>query len=139
MTVLDINPLVMKNVELLIGSDTPDDFRKHVEQVIFTPTSSSTSWTGLGKNTHTDSSTATWVLALTYAQDWKSAKSLSNYLFDHEGETIPCEFRPLDGGPSFTADVVITPGAIGGNVNAFATTTVNLGVTGKPVRVPATP
>ena len=48
-------------------------------------------------------------------------------------------FTPKNGGPSFSADVVITPGAIGGAVNAFATTSVTLGCNGKPVLVPAAP
>lgn len=137
MSVLEVQPLVLKDVELVIGGETGDDFRKHVNSVTFTPTSSTTTWTGLGKNTHTDVSIATWVAALGYAQDWDSPKSLSRYLYEHEGETIEMQFRPKSGvGPSFTANVVITPGAIGGAVNAFATTTVNLG-SDKPVLVPA--
>jgi len=109
-----------------------------VDQVIFTPSSSSQTWTGLGQNTHTDVSTATWTLGLRYAQDWASATSLSRYLFDNEGDTVSMTFRPKSGaGPSFTAQVVITPGAIGGDVNAYATASVTLGVNGKPQLVPA--
>lgn len=138
MSVLEVQPLVLKDVELIIGGEAGDDFRKHVDAVTFTPSSSTTTWTGLGKNTHTDSSIATWTLVLNYVQDWDSTNSLSRYLFAHEGETVEMEFAPrAAGGPSFTANVVITPGAIGGTVNAFATTSVTLG-SDKPVLVPAT-
>jgi hypothetical protein len=136
MTILEVQPLVLKDVELLIGANTPNDFRKHVSGVTFTPSSSQTTWTGLGLNTHTDSGIPTWVCQLDYVQDWTSTDSLSRYLYTHEGETIPVEFTPTDGaGPAFTANVSIVPGAIGGQVNAFATTTVTLG-SDKPKIVP---
>ena len=138
MAVIEVQPLVLKDVEAIIGAGG-DDFRKHLSGVTFTPSSSTVTWTGLGGNTHTDAPTATWVVALAYVQDWDSPTSLSRYLYEHEGETVPIEFRPRSGeGPSFTSNVTITPGAIGGQVNAFATTSVNLG-SDKPALVPATP
>jgi hypothetical protein len=134
MPILEVQPLVLKDVELLIGG--LDDFRKHVSGVTFTPSSSQTTWSGLGLNTHTDSGIPTWTVTLDYVQDWTSTTSLSAYLFEHEGETVAIEFTPTDGvGPAFTANVSIVPGAIGGTVNAFATTSVTLG-SDKPVRVP---
>lgn len=137
MSVLTVQPLILKDVELLIGEGTPDDFRKHVNGVTFTPSSSTVSWTGMGQNTHTDVTEATWVCALDYVQDWDSPTSLSGFLYDHAGETLPVTFRPRSGvGPSFTANVAIAHGAIGGQVNAYAGTSVQLG-SDKPVRVPA--
>lgn len=137
MAVLPVNPLLLKDIDLLLGSGTPDDFGAHVDAVTFTPSATTMSWTGLKQNTFTDVSTATWTCVLNYVQDWDSTNSLSRYLYEHEGETIPAEFTPRDGGPSFTADLVITPGAIGGTVNAYATTSVTLGCTSKPALVPA--
>ncbi|PTU56409.1 hypothetical protein DBB34_09105 [Sphaerisporangium cinnabarinum] len=134
MATIEVQPLVLKDVEAIIGTD---DFRKHLSGVTFTPSSSTATWTGLGGNTHTDAGTATWVCALAYVQDWDSPASLSRYLYEHEGETVEMTFRPRSGeGPSFKANVTITPGAIGGQVNAFATSTVNLG-SDRPVLVPA--
>lgn len=136
MATVEVQPLVLKDVELMIAA-AGDDYRKHLSGVTFTPSASPTTWTGLGLNTHTDVAVATWVVALAYVQDWDSVTSLSRFLYDHEGETLLMTFRPRSGvGPSFTANVVITPGAIGGVVNAFATTTVNLG-SDRPVLVPA--
>jgi hypothetical protein len=139
MTTLTVEPLVLKDVELTLEA-AGDDFRKHVSGVTFTPTSAQQTWTGLGLNTHTDSGTPTWVLQLDYVQDWSSADSLSRYLYDHEGDTnVPASFRPISGaGPSFTANVSIVPGAIGGQVNAYAATSVTLGCD-RPVLVPGTP
>jgi hypothetical protein len=137
MAVLEVQPLVLKDVELLIGTGTPDDFRKHVSGVTYTPTTPTSTWTGLGENTHTDTGTPTWTVQLDYVQDWTSTISLSGYLFDHAGEQVDLLVTPTDGaGPSFTSKVTIAPGAIGGTVNAFATTSVQLG-SDYPVRIPA--
>lgn len=135
MAVLTPRPLVMKDVVLEIGTD---DFRAYADSVTFTPSASSVTWSGLGGNTHTDASTATWTLDLNYVQDWDSANSLSRFLYENEGDSVDVVFAPKSGsGPSFTAEVVITPGAIGGAVSAFATTSVTLGVNGRPELVPA--
>ncbi|WP_372593565.1 hypothetical protein [Actinotalea sp.] len=140
-----ISPLVLKDVELILGAadavavaDTDNDFRKHVDTVTLTPTSSTVNWTGLGANTHSDVSTATWTATLAGAQDWSSDVSLCRFLFDNEGDTRPYLLRPRAGsGPSFTGKVIITPGAIGGQVNAVAPFNVTLGLTAKPTLVPA--
>ena len=139
MATLEVQPLVLKDVELIIGADaaTGDDFRKHASGVTFTPTSSQQTWTGLGGNTHTDAAVPTWAVQIDYVQDWDSADSLSRFLFENSGETMEMEFRPRSGsGPSFTANVTIVPGAIGGQVNSYATTSVTLGCD-TPVLVPA--
>lgn len=137
MTILEVQPLVLKDVEASFGDD---DFRKHLDAVTLTPTSSQTTWSGLGRNTHTDANTATWTCVMSGAQDWDSTQSLSRFLFDHEGETVDFTFRPRSGvGPSFMVQVVITPGAIGGSVNAYAPLSVTLGVNGKPLLVEADP
>ena len=136
---IDVNPLVLKDVLLQFGEpDTALDFKKHVDQVSFNPTSNQMTWTGLGSNTHSDVTTATWVVALNYVQDWETPNSLSRYLYENEGEEVPVVFKPRSGtGPSFKGTVVITPGAIGGSVNAFATTSVTLGLKAKPELVAA--
>lgn len=136
-TTPEVNPLVLKDVLLQFGDpaaeDPAFDFKKHVDQVTFTPASSQMTWTGLGSNTHSDVTTATWTVAVNYVQDWETPDSLSRYLFANEGAEVPVLFKPRSGsGPSFKGVVVITPGAIGGTVNAFATTSVTLGLKAKP-------
>lgn len=135
MPTLAVAPLVLKDVVLTLATGG-DDFRKHVSGVVFTPSNSPQTWQGLGLNSHTDSGIATWTLVLDYVQDWSSPKSLSQYLLSNEGATVAATFKPVSGsGPSFTSNVSITPGAVGGQVNAFATTQVTLG-SDRPVLVP---
>ncbi len=136
MTKHPVAPIVLKDLDLIF--DVVDDFAAHVDSVTFTPSAQTITWTGGDSNTFTDVSTATWTCALQYQQDWTSADSLSQFLYEREGEQIPCNFRPTSGvGPSFTATLIITPGAIGGAINAYAAASVTLGCTGKPVLVPA--
>lgn len=142
-----VAPLTLKDVDLIFGelvdgvADYTDgvNYKKHVDQVEFVPSSQTQSWTGLGGNTFTDVSTATWVCTLRYAQDWDTEGSLSEYLFDHEGEHVPVKFKPRTGsGSTFEAVVVITPGSVGGQVNTIATpTSATLGCESKPTRTPA--
>lgn len=128
-------PLVLKDVIMEIGAD---DFAKHVSSVAFVPSASTVTWQGMSPDaSFSDVGLATWTLQLTYAQDWTAATSLSRYLFENEGDTVAVEFKPKSGvGPSFTANVTITPGQIGGAVNAVSEATVTLG-SDKPVLVPA--
>ena len=128
-------PLVMKDVTLSLGAD---DYAAHASAVVFTPSSSTVTWQGLSPEaSFTDVTSATWTCALTYAQDWTAANSLARYLFDNEGDSVAVTFRPRNGiGPSFTATVTITPGAIGGTVGAVSEATVTLGCD-RPVLVPA--
>lgn len=130
-----IDPIVLKNVSLLIPTD---NYSTSVSSVTFTPTTSTITWSGLGLNTYTGSSIATWVCAIEYAQDWKTPNSLSQYLFNNEGNEVNMTFKPeLNDGPSFTAPILIVPGAIGGAVNAVSVASVSLPCAEKPSLVPA--
>ncbi len=132
MATIPVKPLVLKDVLLVIESD---NYEKHVSGVTFTPSSSQIEWHGLTPDSSfTDVSSATWTVTLNYVQDWETADSLSEYLFENEGQTVSMTFTPVKGASkkTFTADVSITPGAIGGEVNQYATTSVTLGST-KPV------
>lgn len=146
-TIPNIAPLTLKDVDLIFGEMVAGvadytngvNYRQHVDQVEFVPSASTQSWTGLGGNTHTDVSTATWAATIRYAQDWDTVGSLSEYLFDNEGEHVPVKFKPRTGsGSTFEAVLVITPGSVGGQVNAIgAPTSVTLGCESKPTRTPA--
>ena len=107
-------------------------YEGEISGAIFTPTSSTVPFTAINGTTWQLAVPTTWVLEITYAQDWAEASSLSRYLHDNEGSVVPAIFEPIDGGPTVTADVTITPGAIGGDTTAVASGTVTLGST-KPV------
>jgi hypothetical protein len=138
MSIIQIQPLVLKDFVLNIGTD---QFEKNVSSVTFTPAASTITWQGGTPDaSFTDTGRATWTAAIAYAQDWDTAGSLSQYLYTNEGATVPAVFRPRNGvGPSFSTSLTITPGAIGGDVNAVSVATVTLGVSGKPQLIPGTP
>jgi len=134
MAVIGVQPFVLKDCTLTIATD---EYQAHVSQVEFQPSASTVNWKGLTPAaTYTDVTTATWTATLAYAQDWTTADSLAYYLHENEGETVSATFVPLAGGPTVSASLVITPGAIGGTVDQFAVATVTLGVVGKPTITP---
>jgi hypothetical protein len=133
MATVAVKPFVLRDVDLVIGTD---NYEAHVSQCEYVPSTSQLTWTGLASNTATASSPATWVLTIAHAQDWETTNSLSQYLHEHEGETVSVTLTPKDGAGTFTSDVTITPGNIGGTAAAFATGTVSMGST-KPVFTPA--
>lgn len=137
MGTIDVKPRVFKNYLLKIEED---NYEQHVSSVTLTPSSSIQTWKG-GTPTavFTDSTTPTWVADLAYAQDWETEDSLSIYLLNNEGRRVDMEFLPLGSGPTFTVEVILTSGAIGGAIDAFGTSTVQLGVQGKPVFSAAPP
>ena len=131
-------PFTLKDVTLSIEGD---DYAAHVSEVTFTPSTSSQTWQGLTPTaSYTDSSVATWVCTLAYAQDWSNPDSLSYKLHEEEGASWEVLFTPRKGtGATWKATVTVTPGQIGGAVNGWATATVTLGVSGKPQPIAPTP
>lgn len=124
-------PFLMGNATITIGGT---DYAGQVSAAVFTPTSSIVTWKGLDPDAvFTFPTNATWTLDLTYAQDFTTDATLAMYLLEHEGETIEdVVFAPIAGGRSFTADITIAPGSIGGAVDTVAEGTVSLGST-RPV------
>lgn len=135
MAQIEVKPIVLRDVLLSIAAD---DYEKHVSGVTITPATGSVTWNGLSPDaTFTFPTATTWALQLDYAQDWDTVSSLSRYLFDNEGAEVTMTFEPERGGLGWEVDVFIVPGSIGGQVNAVATATVTLGVTGRPRPIPA--
>lgn len=136
-TIPEVKPLVLKHFDLIIQTK---NFKKHVDQVTLTPSSNTVTWTGAGLNTHTDATTATWLATIGYMQDWESADSLSQLLFDSEGEVLPAIFRPRAGaGKEWAVKLIASPGAVGGTIGSFGNTTVTLGCAEKPKPQALTP
>ena len=142
MAVQEIQPFVMKNAIVQIGTD---DFAKAVSSATLTPSGGTTPFKGLKPDAvFTFPQSVTWTLDLEYAQDWSLDVSLSRYLFDHIGEIVPATVNvddAVEGSTSWAMEVAITAGAVGGAVDAVAVATVSLGVQGAPVPtlVPVTP
>lgn len=132
-----VQPHILKDVLLTIATD---DYAKHVDEVQFVPSTKTEqiTWHGLSPDaSFSDAGTpeTTWLLNLSYAQDWATTNSLSEYLLANKGQTKTVVFQPKagTGQRKFTAEVTIVPGPIGGKGKAVATGTVSLPVNGDPV------
>lgn len=130
-----VSPLYLKDVVLTVDGDT---YEKAVSSATFTPSISTATFKGLDPAaTFTEAGSASWTVDLEYAQDWDSADSLSAYLFNNAGSSVALSFKPKSGtGATVSATVIIVPGAIGGTVDSFGTSTVSLPVSGQPVLTP---
>lgn len=139
MAEIAVNPFTMKDV-VLKPTAGPDDYKAHVSRVRFEPTTTQVTWKGLSPNaSFTDQGTPTWTCNIAVAQDWDNEDSFANYLLANAGDRVEFTFEPVAGGTGFTATLILSPPAIGGDVDATATAELTLGVVGAPVLVPVTP
>lgn len=125
-------PYSLKNAVLTIATD---DFTAAVSQVEFVPSTSASTWRGIGGNVVRDQSIAEWACTLGLAQDLDPA-GLLRYLLDHEGDEVDAVFTPKSGGPDVEATLILSPGTIGGTADGnIATASVTLAVVGAPTFV----
>jgi hypothetical protein len=138
MAEIDVRPFIMRNAIIEFGTD---DFAKAVSTATIANSSGTTDFKGLKPSAvYTFPQATTYTLELTYAQDWSASTSLSRYLWEHKGETVPFTLNPDDtsgdptlGSTAWAGTVAIAPGAVGGDVDAVAIATVTLGIVGEPV------
>ena len=133
-----VKPIVLNDVDLKIAAD---NFEAHVSKVELVPSTSLVTWKGMTPTSVFKAPTMTdWACGLAYAQDWETPGSLSEYLFLNEGKQKEMVFKPRKSGArSWTAQIIITPGAIGGLSDTVAVAEVSLGVQGRPVPSELTP
>lgn len=73
--------------------------------------------------------TTTWTFEGTVGDDFTEG-GLATWLFDHAGDTLPCEFIPnKSGGVKWTFDATIAPVAIGGDVKSKNTNDLSFAIT----------
>jgi hypothetical protein len=127
-------PLYYEDVVLTLGGD---DYEAAASTATLSPSVSTTTFYGLTPTAHFPESSTDWTLELTFVQDWDSASSLSRYLWTNQGTTVSgAILKPRSGtGPSFTMDLHIVAGSVGGDTRSFATATVSLPVKGVPTLV----
>ena len=132
-------PHVLTDMVLTIGAD---DYEAHVSSCSLVPSTDAPRirWKGLTPSaefTATGTPVTTWDLVLNACQDWETANSLSQYLYDHAGTVTAVELSPQRGvGKTFTFEVTIVPGQVGGDVDAVAITPVTMPVEGTPAMTP---
>lgn len=138
------NPFAMNDAVLEIGlghgATTLDDYTEAVSQAELTPTTSTGTWTGIGGNTLTFQTPATWAATIAIAQD-NSPTGLSRFLFDNDGKPATLRLTPQSTEETaWEADVTLSPTAIGGTAgNTPAAGTATFGVQGKPRPIDPTP
>jgi hypothetical protein len=118
-------PLVMKDCLVKIAAD---NYEAALSGITLTPTTPIFTFSGLTPTAKTTASgNADWAAQIDYVQDWDTGGSFSNYLHGNQGKTVSMEFTPKKGsGKKFLVDVTIVAGAVGGQANAMATTSVTL-------------
>ena len=130
------NPFYFEDALLKIGAGA-DTFEGHCSKIELVP-GSNVEWAGLTP-TARFAKAGDWSMNIDLAQDYETAGSFSNYLFDHEGEVVPFEFSPIDGGQKFYGTLTVSAAGIGGGQGAVATSSVSLKVSGKPSKTAPTP
>ncbi|MCE0458445.1 hypothetical protein [Curtobacterium flaccumfaciens] len=123
-----MSTIYMKNVTFTVAAH---DYAAQLSSAALTPNATTATWAGFNGATQKNTASADWQVNLTFGQDW-GTDGFSRYLYEHEGEEVEVVFSPTAGGPSFTANVTLTPGSVGGGVNAYAESTVSLPIDGKP-------
>lgn len=127
-------PFIIKNTTLSLGAN---DYSSAISQAELIPTSPSSPFKSINGISYSFAGYASWVLTVTFAQDWVGATTLAAYLFNNETNTVAFSIKPTPTSAGFTGNVVLTPGNIGGTADGTATSTVTFNVIGKPVLVPA--
>lgn len=137
MPTIAVKPYQITDCLLTFGAD---NYEAHASKIEFVPTVTKAKFKGsTPAAVFNFASAPDWVMNLTYAQDWATAAALSRYLHEHAGEVVEVTFEPVKGGAAVTASIVIEPGSIGGDVDAVAASTVQLGVNGQVELEPLTP
>lgn len=135
MTSIASAPHILRDVDLTIGTD---QYQAHVSSVALTPSNSQVTWQGLTPAaTFSGTTSSTWTCVLAGVQDWATADSLAEYLFENDGEEVPISFTPRSGtGSTFEGFVTCAPPNIGGDINTVPVFSVTLGMRGKPTKAP---
>lgn len=127
--------LFLKNASVTVGGvEASDD----VDNVTFTPTTTTATWNPVSGNTQQETSEPSWACAFNLAQNY-DADSLFMKLYERT-EVMEVVFKPRGGavGPTITAQVMPAPALIGGGVGVL-TSSATLACNGKPVITPAVP
>ncbi len=123
-------PITMKDAVVSVAGT---DYGAEASSVVITPNVNVTTWAGLKPTAVVRGiGTVEWNVNMSVGMDFNDATSLGRYLFEHQGEEVPLEFRPMSDGAGVSANVIVVPGSIGGNVNAVSESSVSLPVQGSP-------
>lgn len=123
----------LNNAAFELGETSGDNFAAVCNQIRLDPTGSTATFEGMTPD-GVWSAPGAWQVTLGFADDYESADSLWNFLYDNDGKSVPIRFWPDITGQGFEGTVAIQAAGIGGNSRQFATSTVTLTLAGKPTR-----
>lgn len=135
MTKIAVKPIILNDVDFAIEED---NYEGHCSTIRFDPSTSIVRWKGMSPDSVFAAQTnPEWTLTVSYAQDWETADALSRYLHDNAGQVKTVKLKPkkVAAGSTtatVTAQIIIAPGPIGGDVDGVATGSVTMGVNGQP-------
>lgn len=132
MAVIAATPFLIQNTTLTLGAD---DFSSAISAAELVPTAPTGTFKSINGVPYNFTGKASWVLNVTFAQDWALATSLANYLYNNEGTTVAFEIKPTGTTAGFKGSVSLAAGAIGGAADAVAQASVTFQVVGKPARI----
>ncbi|HEY4267090.1 MAG TPA: hypothetical protein VGM94_02750 [Galbitalea sp.] len=125
MTETAATPRVVKNLLVTIGATS---YSKHVNNCTITPTTPVQNWKGGTPDSLVpDVGAPTYVCALTLVHDYQNADSLYNFLLANAGTTATLVYQPdADGDFSVSVDVVLISPTVGGDVDKFNQSTIQM-------------
>jgi len=116
---------VLRNYSLTIDAV---EYAGQTSQVVFVPPQA-VEWTGGAGNVEVDYDTSAAQVTIGYADD-DAAASLVRVLADPArwGDKVACVWKPQGAaaGPTYTSEITLGPGQIGGSVGGFRANTVTL-------------
>lgn len=139
--IVSVRPYIVRNAIIAFSDGTEEgDFAEAISEGTITPNSGTVEFKGSKPTAvFTYPQATTYLLNLTFAQDWSNQDSLSWYLYNHRGQTLEFTLNPDDttadptvGSTEWNGLAAIAPGAVGGPVDSVAVTTVALGCVGEP-------
>ncbi len=131
MAIVTGTPIKLGACTLKLGAD---NYEALVSKAEFVPSTSKSTFKAINGRRVVSSGKAEWVLNIEFAQDWATPTSLSNKLFADEGTKVTAVLLPLGAGATFTVDVFLESGSVGGTADADLTATASFGCDGKPVK-----
>lgn len=131
-----LKPIILNDIDLLLGAD---NYEAHVAKVELVPTTPTAVWKGMTPSAIKNLvGTPVWVCNIDYAQDHETATGLALFLAANVGVPTVVKFKPkkpaTGTAPLYTATVIPVPGPIGGVLDSVAVGSVSMPVDGQPVR-----
>lgn len=127
------NPFRMEDATLKLGEDS---YEATVSSASLDPTPVSSEFRAINGDVKKRGGKSSFVLTVTFGQDWVTPDALSQYLYENAGERVEFTLVPQNGGRGLEGFVYLAEATAGGAVNTDAVATAALQCDGKPTLTP---